>query len=182
MRKLVMAMAVAALAVVAQGARADDAAKERREAADATKDQVKQGAHEAKSDVKRGAHDARDAASAQADKAGAKMNETRSDARHDANARTAQANDKKHSLFDGKDNFKVDGKIQKVSKGSLTIAREDLPPATLKISKETKVELDGDAVSAGQLKQGQDVKASFNLREDKPEAVEIQAKKADGQK
>ena len=171
MRKLVMAMAVAALAVFAQGARADDAAKERREAADATKDQMKQGAH-----------DTRDAASAQADKAGAKMNETRSDAKHDANARMAQANDKKHSLFDGKDNFNVDGKIQKVSKDSVTIARDALPPATLKISKETKVELDGDAVSAGQLKQGQDVKASFNLRADKPEAVEIKAKKADAQK
>ena len=180
MRKLAMAMAVAALAVFAQGARAEDAAKERREAADATKDQIKEGAHDAKSDVKQGAHDTRDAAGAQADRAGDKLNETR--AKHETNAQTAQANEKKHSLFDGKDNFNVDGKIQKVSKDSVTIARDALPPATLKISKETKVELDGDAVSAGQLKQGQDVKASFNLRADKPEAVEIKAKKADNQK
>ena len=178
MRKLAMAMAVAALAVFAQGARAEDAAKERREAASATKDQVKSGADDATSDVKQGAHDTRDAANAQADRAGDKM----SDAKHDAKDRMAQANDKKHSLFDGKDNFNVDGKIQKVSKDTLTISRGDLPPATLRISKETKVELDGNAVSAGQLKQGQDVKASFNLRQDKPEAVEIKAKKASDQK
>ncbi len=80
--------------------------------------------------------------------------------------------------FEGKKNFDVDGKVQKVSKGSITIARDGLPPATLDMAHGTKVQLDGNDASIQQLAPGQDVKASFNLAGDKPEAVEIQAKRA----
>jgi hypothetical protein len=79
-------------------------------------------------------------------------------------------------VFDGKTNFDVDGKIQKVSKSSITIARDGLPPATLGLAKGAKVQLDGNDVSISQLKPGEDVKASFNLDRDHPAAVEIKAK------
>jgi len=83
-------------------------------------------------------------------------------------------------VFDGKHNFDVDGKIKKVSKSSITIARTDgLPPATLGVAKGAKVQLDGNDVSMSALKPGEDVKASFNLDGSQPAAVEIKAKRAD---
>ncbi len=83
-------------------------------------------------------------------------------------------------VFDGKKNFDVDGKIQKVSKSSITISRTDgLPPATLGVAKGAKVQLDGNDASISQLKPGEDVKASFNLDRAQPAAVEIKAKAND---
>ncbi len=77
--------------------------------------------------------------------------------------------------FEGKSNFDVEGKISKVSRDSVTLTREGLPAATLKVSKQTRIEVDGNTATIKQLKQGQDVKASFNLEGDKPLAVEIKA-------
>jgi flagellar biosynthesis GTPase FlhF len=181
MRKLWMAGVLAAAALFAQGARADDAAKERREAADATKAEMKQDAREVKSDVKQKAGEARAEMKEEGREARTAADRKTDEMRRDRDAKTAQAGqqEKKHPLFEGKDNFNVEGKIQKVSKDSITLSREELPAATLKISKDTKVELDGEHATATQLKQGQDVKASFNLKGDKPEAVEIKAEKAD---
>jgi hypothetical protein len=90
----------------------------------------------------------------------------------------------KHPLFEGKNNFDVKGKVQHASADKITIQRDDLPPVTLHVSPSTKVEVDGKKAAAGQLKQGQDVRASFNLRGEKPEAVEIKADalKADDRK
>jgi hypothetical protein len=90
----------------------------------------------------------------------------------------------KHPVFEGKNNFDVKGKVQHASQDKITIQRDDLPPVTLHVSPSTKVEVDGKKAAAGQLKQGQDVRASFNLRGEKPEAVEIKADKlkADDQK
>ncbi len=85
-------------------------------------------------------------------------------------------------MFEGKSNFDLDGKISHVSGESITISRKDLPPATLGIARGAKVQLDGNDVSVQQLKEGQDVKASFNLDKDKAEAVEIKAKRTDAQK
>ncbi len=85
-------------------------------------------------------------------------------------------------MFDGKRNFVVDGKVAKVSNDSITINRDDLPPATLGIARGAKVQLDGDDVSVRQLRPGEDVKASFNLDKDRAEAVEIKAKRTDAEK
>ncbi len=79
-------------------------------------------------------------------------------------------------LFDGKKNFGVDGTVQKVSKRSITIARDGLPPATLVVARGAKVQLDGNDVAITRLRPGEDVKASFNLDRGTPEALEIQAK------
>lgn len=173
MRKLWMVGVVAA-ALFAQTARADDAAKERREAADATGAQMQQEAREAKGEAQQEAREAQTEMQQQQAETQREMQERKGE------ARTAAAEgEKKHPLFEGKNNFDVEGKIQKVSKNTLTLAREDLPPATLNISKDTKIELDGEQASMQQLKQGQDVKASFNLKGEKAEAIEIKAEKMD---
>jgi hypothetical protein len=161
-----MAGVMAVAALFAQAAVADDAAKERREAADATSAEMKQEAREAQSEMKQEARETQ-----------REMQE------RSAEARTAAAEgEKKHPLFEGKNNFDVEGKIQKMSKNSITLQREDLPAATLVVSKDTKIELDGERASMKQLKQGQDVKASFNLKGEKPEAIEIKAEKLATQK
>jgi len=92
------------------------------------------------------------------------------------------AKDKKHTVFEGKKNFGVDGKIEKVSQDTVTIQRKDLPPVTRHVSSGTKVEKDGKQVGVGQLAPGEDVKASFNLSGSTPEAVEIKAKRTRAEK
>lgn len=166
MRKVAMAGALAfATLMWAHDARAaDDAAKERREAADATKAEVKQESREARDATKRGAERTGDAAQRQGERA--------------TGSAQAGAAEAKHPVFSGKSNYDVEGKVQKVSASSITVQREELPPATLHVSKNTQVELDGEKASIQQLKPGQEVKASFNLRGNSPEAVEIKAEKS----
>jgi hypothetical protein len=154
MRKVVAGALAAAALSWAYGARAD-AAKERREAADATKSEARQAGKDARQS---------------ADRATDPM-------RSDAQAGRTSSDEKKHPLFEGKNNFDVKGKVSQVSQDSITIQRDELPPATLHVSQNTKVEMDGKQVSTHQLQRGQDVKASFNLRGDKAEAVEIKADK-----
>jgi hypothetical protein len=177
MRKLWMAGVMAAAALFAQTARADDAKQERKEAYDATRTEMKQDARDAKGEVQQ-----------QTSEGQRELQKTEREAQHDVAERTNEARaaaakgEKKHPLFEGKNNFDVEGRIQKVSMNSITVARDDMPPATLNVSKDTKIELDGDQVSMKQLKQGQEVKASFNLKGAKPEAVEIKAEKLNSQK
>jgi hypothetical protein len=163
---------IAAAALFTQARAADDAAKERREAADATREEVKQEGREAKSEMQQEGREARTEMREQQAETQREMQERRTEARQ-----AAAEGEKKHPLFEGKNNFDVEGKIQKVSKSSITVSREDLPAATLNVNKDTKIELDGEKVSAAQLKTGQDVKASFNLKGDKAEAIEIKAEK-----
>jgi len=123
MRKLWM-VGVLAAALFAQTARAEDAAKERREAAAATGDQMKQEGRE----MKAGAQQAGDDAQREMREQQAKTKEEMSETQHDARQASTQG-EKKHPLFEGKDNFDVEGKIQKVSAKSITVAREGLPAA-----------------------------------------------------
>jgi len=164
MRKLGMAAALAAAVLFAQGARAESAGEKAKEAGSEASGAARMEGQRAKE---------------AADRA---VNGTGPADQNAAHGRTAQNTEKQRSMFEGKDNFDVDGKIQSVSGDKITIARDGLPPATLHVSARTKVELDGDKVSAKQLHQGEDVKASFNLNKDKPEAVEINAKRSDAQK
>ena len=90
----------------------------------------------------------------------------------------ASSGEKKHPLFEGKENFDIDGTIQQASKKSITVKRDEMPAAKLNVDGNTKIELDGEQASAAQLKPGQEVKASFNLQNDKPMAVEIKAQKS----
>jgi colicin import membrane protein len=170
MRKLATAGVIAAAALSwAHVARAEDAAQKRQDAAKATQEEMKQDARDARQKTQQEAQQAREGMSDTANRAGTKMQ----------HARAAGA--QQTSLFEGKSNFDVEGKLSKVSQNSITIQRQDLPAATLKVSKQTKIEVDGQKASVGQLRQGANVKASFNLQEDKPVAVEIKSEKVEGQ-
>ena len=177
MRKLAFACALAAAALFAQGARAES-----------TGDKVKEGASDAAGATRKTGERWREAGDRALNGRGSagssqKAEEAKSPMNGDAHNRTAQnAKEKKHPLFDGKHNYDLDGKVQKVSKDSITISRDDLPAATLSVSHGTRVQLDGDDVSIERLRPGEDVKASFNLDKEKPEAVEIKAKRSDVEK
>jgi Cu/Ag efflux protein CusF len=96
----------------------------------------------------------------------------------DAQARQADTKDQARDQMK-KDSFDIEGKVSKVSAKQLTLSREDASMATLHVDRTTKVEVDGQQAKLSQLKPGQDVKASFNLKGDKPTAIEIKADKLD---
>jgi hypothetical protein len=177
MRKLAWIGALAA-ALAWTGARAEDPQKKQADAQQG----VSNAKAEAQQEVSKAKADAnKDVSKAQADaqkKVGAaekKAEDKQADARSDAAKHERSG---KHPIFGSKDNFQVKGRIASVSSGSITVRRENLPAAKLNVDPNTKIELDGDRVSTSALKPGEDVKASFNLQDDRPIAVEIKAKKS----
>ena len=105
-------------------------------------------------------------------------------AQHAAKSAEAKAKDVQKSatgtatdarLFSGKDDFRMKGKVQGVGKSTLTVSRQDLPAAKLHVAEQTKIEIDGKQAKLGQIKQGDDVQAAFNLQGDRATAVEIKA-------
>lgn len=86
---------------------------------------------------------------------------------------TPQAEHQRDAM--SKSDFDIKGKISKVSGTRITLDRDDATTATLHCDRNTKVELDGNTARLSQLKPGQDVKASFNLKGDKPMAIEVKA-------
>lgn len=190
MKKLTIVAALAALAW-AQGARADDAQQKTQEAQREAREDVqkaKQEASETKQEARQDAQKAQAEASQESREAekevretqrdaSKQVQETRKDAYQDRQAAAGTSGEKKKHAFEGGENFDVDGKVQKVSSRSITIAREELPAVTLQIQRFTEIQLDGEKTSHVGLKPGQEVKASFNLQGDKPIALEIDAKK-----
>jgi hypothetical protein len=151
--------AIAAALVWAQGARAGD------EKADQTTHMQQPGSQSA------GTAAGRESTAGGADRTSREM---RSDARAESNPQDRKGE------FQGKKNFDVDGKVKHASASEVTIERKGgLPPMKLKVGSDTKIEVDGKRASADQLQPGQDVKASFNMKGETPEAVELKAKKAD---
>lgn len=89
----------------------------------------------------------------------------------DARGATAAPGD----LAGHSDDQLVSGKVAKVSKGELRIAPQGGGEAkTLKIVKETVVTVNGKDAKPGQLKQGQQVRASYNQVEGQDTAVKIE--------
>jgi hypothetical protein len=78
--------------------------------------------------------------------------------------------------------YEMKGRVQAVGGGvlgigrSITIAREDAPAAVLHVADETRVELDGRVAKLGDLRPGDEVRAVFDFQEDRPVALEIEAK------
>jgi len=187
MRKLAFVGVLAA--ALTGNAYAEDPAEKKAEAqedllkaqAEASKD-----VSEAKADAQKETSEAQAQANEKVQEAKKDAQEERREAAEQGTASGAMARDTddqgmmgghKHPVFT-KDNFDVEGTIQSVSKGSITLRREELPAAKLNLDRNTMIELDGEKVSTSQLKPGQEVKASFNLRNDKPMAVEIKAEKS----
>ncbi len=78
--------------------------------------------------------------------------------------------------------FEVTGKVQGVGEGllgmgrSLTIARDEAPPAVLHVADETQVTVDGRISKLAELRPGDDVRAVFDFDKSTPVAIEIDAK------
>jgi hypothetical protein len=200
MRKLAIVGALAA-ALAWTNARAEDASKVKAEAREDVQKAKAEGNQQV-SEAKKDAAETKQEADQKVSEARQDARQETAEARKDANEKAAEAQgtgssssdpyrsgqassegrEKKHPMFEGKDNFSIDGKIQQASSSSITVAREELPAAKLTVDRNTKIELDGQQVSAAQLKPGQEVKASFNLQNDKPMAIEITAKKAEAEK
>jgi hypothetical protein len=185
MRKLAIVGALAALAW-AQGVRAEDpqeAKAEAQEKVQKAEAKAREETQEAQADAQKKTAEAQKEVREEKAEAAEKVHEAQGEA-HSATGTamgttgaTAKGGEKKHPMFEGKNNFEVEGRIASVSASWITVRREELPAAKLRVDHNTKIELDGQHVSASQLKQGQEVKASFNLQNDKPMAVEIKAEK-----
>jgi hypothetical protein len=80
-------------------------------------------------------------------------------------------------LFNSSDRFQVTGRLAQVddAKGEITIQRENLPPALLRVEEGTKIVVDGQQGALSDLKRGTDVQASFNLSGRRPIALEVNA-------
>ncbi len=73
------------------------------------------------------------------------------------------------------DDFNLKGTVARVSRRGLTVNRDNSTPATVEVDRATKIEVDGKAARLADVKPGDDVKASFNLRGTRPIAVELKA-------
>jgi vacuolar-type H+-ATPase subunit H len=189
MKRMIVLTGLIALAG-AQGVRADDAQQAREEASqevrEARQDAAKK-TSEARKDAAEQTSEARQDAAKETREAQQDVKETQQEAsqqvrdtQRDENrqASTSARGEQKKHAFEGKENFDVDGKVQRISGRNITIAREELPAVTLRIERYTAIELDGEKAARTQLKPGQDVQASFNLNGDKAVALELKAKKA----
>lgn len=87
-------------------------------------------------------------------------------------------------VFKDKSNFKVEGTIASVdaTNGNMTLQRKDMPPAELKLAPDTKIQVNGKSASIQDLQPGAEVRAEFNLAENQPIAVSVDAKESKAQK
>jgi hypothetical protein len=69
----------------------------------------------------------------------------------------------------------VSGRISKVSRSSVELESTDGKKKTLQLVPQTAIRVDGQDAQRSELKEGQEVRASFNKVDGKDVAVEIQA-------
>ncbi len=88
-------------------------------------------------------------------------------------------------VFKNKDNFRVRGTVSSVdaAQNSITVQREGgLPPIQLQVATGTDIKMDGRQSSLNQLQPGSEVRAEFNVAQDQPVAISLDAKKSKQQK
>jgi hypothetical protein len=79
--------------------------------------------------------------------------------------------------------YEMKGRVQAVGGGflgmggrSVTIAREDAPPAVVHVADRTRIDVDGRVSRLGDLRPGDDVRVVFDFDKDAPVALEIVAR------
>ncbi len=78
--------------------------------------------------------------------------------------------------------YEMKGRVQAVGGGflgmskSVTVAREDAPPAVVHVADRTRIDLDGRVARLGDLRPGDDVRVVFDFDKDAPVAIEIDAR------
>lgn len=79
--------------------------------------------------------------------------------------------------FRDQENFELKGKVSSVEGRNLILSRteEQLPSVELLVPEGAQIRVDGQPAQLEQLQPGQDVRATFNLSEDQPLAIELEA-------
>ncbi len=77
--------------------------------------------------------------------------------------------------FNTENSFTLEGKVKSVKDNELVIERENLPDVELSVRDQTKVEQDGEQKNVKALREGDQVRAQFQVVDDEPVAVQISA-------
>lgn len=88
-------------------------------------------------------------------------------------------------LFQGKvKTWDVEGTVSSVDSANqqITIQRENLPDVQLSLVDQSKISMDGKQASLQDLQPGSEIRASFQLAQDRPVAVSLDAKPSKAQK
>lgn len=96
-------------------------------------------------------------------------------------AKKGQKHEQALQQFRGEDNYEIQGKISSVDQERVVITREQLPGVELMVPEGAQIRLDGQDVQIQQLQPGQEVRATFNLSEDTPLAIELEAERGEQQ-
>lgn len=78
--------------------------------------------------------------------------------------------------------YQMDGRVQSVGGGllgmgrSITVARDQAPPAVIHVADETRVAVDGRVSKLADVRPGDDVRVLFDFDKDTPVAIQIEAK------
>lgn len=83
-------------------------------------------------------------------------------------------------IFRNKDNFEIRGTVSSVdpTQNRITVQRENLPPVELQVAQGTEIKMDGRASSLQALEPGAEVRARFNVAQDQPIAISLDAKRS----
>jgi Cu/Ag efflux protein CusF len=81
--------------------------------------------------------------------------------------------------FREKDTYSLKGTVAAVDPGrkSITLERKGLPAVLLHVNTNTRIEVIGKDAFLTDIQPGEEVRAKFNLADDKPIAVKLEAKK-----
>jgi hypothetical protein len=83
-------------------------------------------------------------------------------------------------MFKDKDNFDIEGTVSSVDtmQRQITVQREGLPSVELQIASDTEVKVNGEESSLSQIQPGDEVRTEFNLAQNQPIAVSVEAKES----
>jgi hypothetical protein len=85
-------------------------------------------------------------------------------------------------VFELQDNYELEGTVASVDERSdrITIRREDVPSATLRVAPDTRVRVDGSAASLADIRPGSEIHATFNVSLQTPLAIELEVDSREG--
>lgn len=81
-------------------------------------------------------------------------------------------------IFRSRETWELKGTVASVDStgNKIHVDRQNLPPAELSVSTQTKVKLNGKQATLNDLQPGTEIRAKFNLAEDNAVATELEAK------
>lgn len=80
--------------------------------------------------------------------------------------------------FEKADNYDIEGRVAQIdlSAGAMVVTRESLPPVLLVAPESVPVKINGKKASLSELTVGSDVRATFNISQNFPIALSLDAK------